>query len=34
MSGRITTIDVVLENPNIIYLGAASGWCMENREQW
>jgi photosystem II stability/assembly factor-like uncharacterized protein len=32
MSGRITTIDVVLENPNIIYLGAASGgvWKTEN----
>jgi len=33
MSGRITTIDVVLENPNIIYLGAASGgvWKTEYR---
>ena len=32
MSGRITTIDVVLDNPNIIYLGAASGgvWKTEN----
>jgi len=32
MSGRITTIDVVLENPNIIYLGSASGgvWKTEN----
>src|SRR6187397_1869701 len=32
MSGRITTIDVVFENPNIIYLGAASGgvWKTEN----
>ena len=25
MSGRITAIDVVLKDPNIIYLGAASG---------
>ncbi|HET6256734.1 MAG TPA: hypothetical protein VFE32_21865 [Puia sp.] len=25
MSGRITTIDVVLDDPNIIYLGSASG---------
>jgi photosystem II stability/assembly factor-like uncharacterized protein len=25
MSGRITTIDAVIANPNIIYLGAASG---------
>ena len=25
MSGRITSIDVVVDNPNIIYLGAASG---------
>ncbi|MBS1758563.1 MAG: hypothetical protein JST23_00465 [Bacteroidetes bacterium] len=25
MSGRITAIDVVVDNPNIIYLGAASG---------
>ncbi|MBS1919600.1 MAG: hypothetical protein JST17_05070 [Bacteroidetes bacterium] len=32
MSGRITAIDVVLNNPNIIYLGAASGgiWKTEN----
>jgi photosystem II stability/assembly factor-like uncharacterized protein len=32
MSGRITTIDVVVNNPNIIYLGAASGgvWKTEN----
>jgi photosystem II stability/assembly factor-like uncharacterized protein len=32
MSGRITTIDVVLANPNIIYLGSASGgvWKTEN----
>jgi len=32
MSGRITTIDVVLSNPNIIYLGSASGgvWKTEN----
>ena len=32
MSGRITAIDVVLKNPNIIYLGAASGgiWKTEN----
>lgn len=32
MSGRITTIDVVLNNPNIIYLGSASGgvWKTEN----
>ena len=32
MSGRITTIDVVLQNPNIIYLGSASGgvWKTEN----
>ena len=25
MSGRITTIDVVLSNPDIIYAGTASG---------
>ena len=25
MSGRITAIDVVLQNPNIIYAGSASG---------
>src|SRR5580704_5704331 len=32
MSGRITTIDVVQDNPNIIYLGSASGgvWKTEN----
>lgn len=32
MSGRITTIDVVLNNPNIIYLGSASGgvWKTDN----
>ena len=32
MSGRITSIDVVLENLNIIYLGSASGgvWKTEN----
>src|SRR5215472_14492702 len=32
MSGRITTIDVVLSDPNIIYLGSASGgvWKTEN----
>jgi photosystem II stability/assembly factor-like uncharacterized protein len=32
MSGRITTIDAVVDNPNIIYLGAASGgvWKTDN----
>ena len=32
MSGRITSVDVVLDNPNIIYLGSASGgvWKTEN----
>lgn len=32
MSGRITTIDAVVSNPNIIYVGAASGgvWKTEN----
>ena len=32
MSGRITTIDAVVTNPNIIYVGAASGgvWKTEN----
>jgi photosystem II stability/assembly factor-like uncharacterized protein/DNA-binding protein YbaB len=32
MSGRITTIDAVVENPNTIYIGAASGgvWKTEN----
>lgn len=32
MSGRITSIDAVIDNPNIIYLGAASGgvWKTEN----
>ena len=32
MSGRITAIDAVADNPNIIYLGAASGgvWKSEN----
>ncbi|HYC40485.1 MAG TPA: hypothetical protein VEB63_08350 [Chitinophagaceae bacterium] len=32
MSGRITSIDAVVANPNIIYLGAASGgvWKTEN----
>jgi len=25
MSGRITAVDAVVANPNIIYLGAASG---------
>ncbi|KAA2219782.1 WD40/YVTN/BNR-like repeat-containing protein [Maribacter flavus] len=32
MSGRITAIDVVTENPNIMYIGAASGgvWKSEN----
>lgn len=35
MSGRITTIDAVVANPNIIYLGAASGgvWKTENGGQ-
>ncbi|MEP7254250.1 MAG: hypothetical protein ABI666_00670 [Ferruginibacter sp.] len=32
MSGRITSVDVVWDNPNIIYLGSASGgvWKTEN----
>ena len=32
MSGRITAIDAVVDNPNIIYLCAASGgvWKTEN----
>jgi hypothetical protein len=32
MSGRITTIDAVIDNPNTIYIGAASGgvWKTEN----
>jgi photosystem II stability/assembly factor-like uncharacterized protein len=32
MSGRVTAIDAVVENPNIIYLGTASGgvWKTEN----
>ena len=32
MSGRITSIDAVVSNPNIIWLGAASGgfWKTEN----
>ncbi|HMK05269.1 MAG TPA: hypothetical protein VK489_13795, partial [Ferruginibacter sp.] len=32
MSGRITTIDAVVANPNIFYVGAASGgvWKTEN----
>lgn len=32
MSGRITAIDAVIDNPNVIYLGAASGgvWKTEN----
>jgi photosystem II stability/assembly factor-like uncharacterized protein len=32
MSGRITAVDVVVDNPNIIYLGSASGgvWKTEN----
>lgn len=32
MSGRITSVDVVVDNPNIIYLGSASGgvWKTEN----
>jgi hypothetical protein len=32
MSGRITTIDAVVSNPNIIYIGSASGgvWKTEN----
>jgi hypothetical protein len=25
MSGRITAVDAIIDNPNIIYLGAASG---------
>lgn len=35
MSGRITTIDAVVANPNIIYVGAASGgvWKTENNGQ-
>ena len=35
MSGRITTIDAVVSNPNIIYVGAASGgvWKTENGGQ-
>src|SRR6476646_4241298 len=37
MSGRITAIDGVTSNPNIIYIGAASGgvWKTENSgEEW
>ena len=36
MSGRITAIDAVTENPKIIYLGAASGgvWKSGNLEIW
>ncbi len=35
MSGRITTIDAVVANPNIVYVGAASGgvWKTENSGQ-
>lgn len=35
MSGRITAVDAVVSNPNIIYLGAASGgvWKTENSGQ-
>lgn len=35
MSGRITAIDAVVNNPNIIYIGAASGgvWKTENSGQ-
>jgi photosystem II stability/assembly factor-like uncharacterized protein len=35
MSGRITTIDAVVSNPNTIYIGAASGgvWKTENSGQ-
>ncbi len=35
MSGRITTIDAVVSNPNIFYVGAASGgvWKTENSGQ-
>jgi photosystem II stability/assembly factor-like uncharacterized protein len=35
MSGRITSIDAVVSNPNIIYVGAASGgvWKTENSGQ-
>lgn len=35
MSGRITAVDAVVANPNIIYLGAASGgvWKTENSGQ-
>ncbi|MGH2552948.1 MAG: WD40/YVTN/BNR-like repeat-containing protein [Chitinophagaceae bacterium] len=35
MSGRITSIDAVISNPNIIYVGAASGgvWKTENSGQ-
>lgn len=33
MSGRVTAIDVILSNPNTIYIGAAAGniWKSENR---
>lgn len=37
MSGRITSIDAVVSNPNIVYVGAASGgvWKTENAgESW
>lgn len=32
MSGRITAVDAVVSNPNIVYIGAASGgvWKTEN----
>ncbi len=32
MSGRITAVDAVIANPNIVYIGAASGgvWKTEN----
>ena len=35
MSGRITAIDAVVANPNIVYVGSASGgvWKTENSGQ-
>ena len=34
MSGRVTAIDVVNTNPEIIYVGTASGGVLENNWRW
>ena len=34
MSGRVTTIDVVLSDPDVIYAGTASGGVWKSHQWW